>query len=56
MLIKVATLFLIAMVILVLIGKWRTPDRRPKVENAVKCPDCGVYLIGNGTHKCSVRK
>lgn len=52
MLVKAATLFLIAMVILALIGKWRTPDKKPKIENAVKCPECGVYLIGNGVHQC----
>lgn len=56
MLIKVATLFLIGMLILALFGKLRGPKPGPKLQNAQKCPECGAFLIGNGIHQCAGRK
>ncbi len=55
MLIKLALVLLIAVMILAMVGKLRTPKARPKLRNAVKCPDCGMFLIGNGNHDCKGR-
>lgn len=52
MLIKIAALLLIAVTVLAMVGKLRPKMGRPLVQNAVKCPRCGVFLIGNGSHDC----
>ncbi len=56
MIIKLSILLLIVVMVLGMLGKLRPTLGRPKIQNAVKCPDCGVYLIGNGVHDCPGRK
>ena len=54
MVVKIVTLFLIAMAVLAMFGKlrlgWLKPPARPK-----KCPDCGAYVIGKGSCACQNR-
>ena len=45
---KIVSLFLVAMVALALFGRLRLP----KSMRQVKCPDCGRYRIGSGACPC----
>ncbi|MHA6263323.1 hypothetical protein ACXYMO_08985 [Arenibacterium sp. CAU 1754] len=47
---KVVSLFLIAMVVLAMFGKLRLPGA--KHLDAAKCPKCGRYRIGRGPCSC----
>lgn len=55
MLVKIITLFLVAMAVLAMFGRLRIgrPGRRdglpPKPR---KCPDCGSFVIGEGPCPC----
>lgn len=50
MIVKIMTLFLIAMIVLAIFGKLRVPD--PRRLTARKCPDCGRYRIGKSACEC----
>ncbi len=56
--VKAVTFFLIGMIILAMFGKLRMPKlprmKRPgrKVTEARKCPECGAYILGEGTCSC----
>jgi len=57
MILKTVVIFLIAMLVLGMFGKWRrpraTPDRRGRIiEPSRKCRACGTYLIGSGPGSC----
>ena len=57
MLIKVVSLFLIAMLVLGMFGKLRLPKRprfkrRDKIGTASKCPRCGAFNPGKGPCPC----
>ena len=58
MIIRVVLLFLIVIVVLGMIGKWRLPRlprRKPgtAVEAARKCSVCGAYAIGAKPAPCA---
>ncbi len=46
--VKIVTLFLIAMGVLAMFGKLRLPKRL----SSAKCPGCGRYRIGKGPCAC----
>ncbi|MFA5581427.1 MAG: hypothetical protein WDA25_05685 [Paracoccaceae bacterium] len=46
--IKVVTLFLVAMMILAIFGKLRMP----RITRSAKCPDCARPRIGRGPCDC----
>lgn len=48
MVVKIITLFLIAMAVLALFGRLRFPA----AKRVRKCPKCGRPLIGNGPCDC----
>lgn len=50
MVIKIVTLFLIAMAVLAMFGRLRFPGQ--KRLNSAKCPGCGRYRIGKGPCAC----
>ncbi len=52
--VKVVSLFLIAILALGMFGKLRLPGTRKRrgIKTARKCPSCGAYLIGDGPCKC----
>jgi hypothetical protein len=63
--VKAVTFFLIAMLILAMLGKLKLPSlpkpkSRPKpkktdqIPDARKCPECGSYILGDG--ECSCQK
>jgi len=57
MIIKIVTLFLIAMGVLAMFGKLRMPKienpmRRVKTLPATKCKKCGSYILGDGPCAC----
>jgi hypothetical protein len=56
MLAKVVIIFLLAMVLLGMVGKWLFPGtiRRAVARRAaaVKCPKCGRFLMGRRTCDC----
>ncbi|RMD49567.1 MAG: hypothetical protein D6832_01510, partial [Alphaproteobacteria bacterium] len=62
MVIKIVTLFLIAMAVLAMFGRLRfgggrrSARRRPPVIESRKCPDCGAYVIGDGPCACKERR
>lgn len=49
MVIKIVALFLVAMGVLAMFGKFRYPGQK-RVE-AMKCPHCGRFLLGKSTRK-----
>lgn len=58
---KIISLFLIAIVILAMVGKIKTPsiggNKSPKkVQKTRKCEQCGSYVIGKGTCACKTQK
>jgi len=58
MMVKAALLFLVAMLVLGMFGRWsrgRTPRDTPKdrIEPARKCPDCGAYVLGARPEPCA---
>jgi len=52
--IKIVTLFLIAMGVLAMFGKLRFPGQA-KLKSA-RCPSCGRYRIGKGPCPCKKGK
>lgn len=52
MIIKIVSLFLIAMLVLAMFGKLRYPGKA-RLE-AAKCRKCGRYRIGNKSCDCDV--
>jgi hypothetical protein len=58
MMVKAALLFLVAMLVLGLFGRWKLP-RGPRnkagtaIEPARKCPDCGAYVVGSRPGPCA---
>lgn len=48
--IKIVSLFLIAMAVLAMFGKLRFPGKGRL--DAAKCPSCGRYRIGKGPCAC----
>lgn len=48
--IKIVSLFLVAMAVLAMFGKLRMPGRGRL--SAAKCPACGRYRIGKGACRC----
>jgi len=50
MIIKIVSLFLIAMMVLAMFGRLRYPGQK-KLESK-KCPKCGRYRIGRGPCGC----
>lgn len=55
MIIKIVSLFLIAMVVLAIFGRLRIPKIGEKLGVA-KCPDCGRHRIGKGPCECGSDK
>ena len=59
MLVKVITIFLLAMVLVGMIGKLLFPSALPPVlrkrKGAPRCGRCGRYLIGRGGCDCGGR-
>lgn len=51
MIIKIVTLFLIAMMVLAMFGRLRFPGK-PKERRPTKCPKCGCPIIGKGPCAC----
>jgi hypothetical protein len=52
--IKIVSLFLIAMIGLALFGRLRMPGSGGRrAAKPRKCPKCGRYLIGSGPCSCS---
>jgi hypothetical protein len=45
---KIVSLFLVAMVVLALFGRLRLP----KSMRHIKCPECGRHRIGGGSCPC----
>lgn len=59
--VKVVTLFLIAMIILAMLGRLRFPkfgSRKDggRVKDARKCPKCGSYILHAGDCACDAKK
>lgn len=60
MLSKVALLFLLAMAVIALVGRWVFPETHRRLTNLRKagrpksCPECGRPIIGTG--KCECRR
>lgn len=54
MIFKIITLFLVAMMVLALVGKLRFPGQ-DKLK-AMTCPKCGRYKIGKGPCACAKGK
>lgn len=58
MIVRVVFLFLIAILVLAMFGRLRTPkigrrkDKANKVGNARKCRKCGSYILGDGPCAC----
>ncbi len=59
MLVKTVLLFLLAMVLIAMIGRALFPDtvrrlvrRRPRALRPGTCPRCGNYIIGTGPCAC----
>lgn len=57
MIVRLVLLFLIVMLVLGMIGKWRLPrvSRRKTgtaIEPASKCPTCGTYRVGTAPPTC----
>ncbi|MEX5727803.1 hypothetical protein Ga0609869_001156 [Rhodovulum iodosum] len=55
MIIKIVTLFLIAMGVMAMFGKLRIPGpggRSLRLGKPRKCPHCGRYLLGKGDCPC----
>ena len=57
MIVKAVALFLVAMLVLGMFGKWRRPragagHRGPAIEPARKCRVCDTYLIGSSPDAC----
>ena len=55
--VKVVTLFLIALMVLGMLGRLKMPKLgrrkgRGKVAEARKCPDCGSYILSDGDCGC----
>lgn len=48
--IKIVTLFLVAMVVLAMFGKLRLPGGRHLTSG--RCPSCGRFRIGKGPCSC----
>jgi hypothetical protein len=56
--IRIVLVFLVVVLILGWIGKWRlprVPQRRPgpAVQSARKCPDCDAYVLGSHPEPCA---
>jgi hypothetical protein len=47
---KIVSLFLIAMAVLAMFGRLRLPGRNRLAS--IKCPSCGRYRIGKGPCSC----
>lgn len=54
--IKGMTLFLVAMAVLAMFGKWRLPSGRGTKRAGPRCPTCGRPKIGPGPCPCSNKK
>lgn len=59
--VKVVSLFLIAMIVLAMLGRLKMPKiglrkGRPKVAEARKCPDCGNYVLTGADCGCKSKK
>jgi hypothetical protein len=55
--VKIVTFFLIAIMILAMIGRLKMPKvnlpkRKKKVEQARKCEGCGSYILNKGPCAC----
>ena len=48
---KIVSLFLVAMAVLAMFGKLRFPGQ--KRLNAARCPKCGRFRIGKGPCACT---
>jgi hypothetical protein len=56
-LLKIVTVFLLAMAVLAMLGRLRLGRRGTGRHDTLpprprKCPDCGAYLIGRGPCAC----
>ena len=59
--VKVVTFFLIAMVILAMMGRLRFPKfgsrgGKGRIKDARKCPKCGSYILHAGDCGCGAKK
>lgn len=59
--VKVVTLFLIAMIVLAMMGRLRFPkfgsrNRKGSIKDARKCPECGSYILHDGDCGCDAKK
>ncbi|MCA8883651.1 MAG: hypothetical protein KDA50_07885 [Rhodobacteraceae bacterium] len=54
MMVKIVSLFLIAMAVLAMFGRLRLPGKTGMTGR--KCPDCGTYLVGRGPCPCKKGK
>lgn len=58
MLVKIVTLFLLAMAVLAMFGRLRMPrigrKSKPPLEARKSCPRCGRFIIGTGPCDCNL--
>jgi len=52
MIVKIITLFLIAMGVMAMFGKLRMPGKSKKALSSKKCRACGRHKIGKGPCPC----
>jgi len=48
MFLKIVVIFLLVMMLIGMIGKWRNPTPKSSGKRARKCKTCGSFIIGNG--------
>jgi uncharacterized membrane protein YfcA len=58
MLVKIVTLFLIAMAVLAMFGRLKMPrigrKKETRLQGRKSCPRCGRFLIGKGDCDCKL--
>ncbi|SLN66901.1 hypothetical protein AQS8620_03113 [Aquimixticola soesokkakensis] len=55
--VKIVTLFLIAMMVIALFGRFRFPNAPlSKFKKTAKCPACGRPEIGRGSCPCGAKR
>ncbi|HSF64260.1 MAG TPA: hypothetical protein VLA78_07725 [Paracoccaceae bacterium] len=58
MLLRIVLIFLLAMAVIAMFGRWRTRGKLPpkdkpgKIPGPVICGKCGSYIIGKGDCAC----
>lgn len=58
MMLKIVTLFLLAMAVLAMFGRLRLPrltqKKKPPLQARSSCPRCGRFIIGKGPCDCNL--